>query len=411
MKIVGNKKNNNNKTIIIAIVAASALIALVVTLIVVLVPNNKKPDGNKGTTTTTTTTTTTKKDPTMVGISIDKLPEKVVYYVDEELDLTGLSVKVEMSEPEASYFIDAKDAELSVMGFDSSRVDDEVIVYIDYKGFRTQFNVVVCKEVEQIEGTITEILIDTTPKSIYEVGEEFDKSGIIIKVLVAESSKVYYVDGTSDELVVSGFDSSVASEALTLTVSFRGFETTYDVVVKDMASEVVVVLGLHVAINPKLTYYVGEEFDPTGMRIQVITNEQYTSYFIDAPDDRLTITGFDSSAPVDEQVITVSFEDVSTTFTVKIKEMPSAKPVLESIEVLNLRNTYSVDRWNNGGADLGGAKLKLNYTDGSSKEIDLIGDYVSPLPWADAPGTLEITITYSETNVTKSVKVPITITE
>ena len=144
MKIVGNKKNNNNKTIIIAIVAAIALIALVVTLIVVLVPGkDSNKDQGKVTTTTTTTTTTTKKDPTMVGISIDKLPEKVVYYVDEELDLTGLSVKVEMSEPEASYFIDAKDAELSVMGFDSSRVDDEVTVYIDYKGFRTQFNVVV----------------------------------------------------------------------------------------------------------------------------------------------------------------------------------------------------------------------------------------------------------------------------
>ncbi|MCK5460321.1 DUF5011 domain-containing protein, partial [Candidatus Parcubacteria bacterium] len=65
----------------------------------------------------------------------------------------------------------------------------------------------------------------------------------------------------------------------------------------------------------KLIYTVGEELDITGLEITGIYNNETTQI------ETITaeyITGFDSSAPVDDQVLTITVEDKTTTYAVDI---------------------------------------------------------------------------------------------
>ena len=406
MKISGYKKsNNNNKKLIIAIVAAVAVVAIIVGLIVGL--SSKKPDDKKDVVTTKPTTTTTAKPAVVVGISIDKLPNKIAYVVGDEFDGTGLSVKVEMSDPAKSYFVDANDPDLQVVGFDTSIVRASHTVYLEYKGFRTSFEISVNSKDAVVEGTVTGIQVVSTPKTTYFLGEEFDQSAIVISVVVSEKADPYYVKGTDPEVIVTGFDSSVASELLTLTVTYREFTTTYDITVVDPATIETVILSLHIVKYPERNYVVGQPFYAGEMQVQVVTNNIYTYYFIDATDPELEISGFDSSEVAENQVITVTYRGVSTTFTVNIKPVPTPAPTLVSFEVVGLTDTYTMGVWNENGVSLYGAKLKLIYSDDSTEEVKLLGKYVSSLPVVTEPGTITITITYSGIVV----EVPITITE
>ena len=74
--------------------------------------------------------------------------------------------------------------------------------------------------------TVTSISIATPGKAAYTVGEALDVSGMTIKV--------DYSDGTSGTIpvtaaMVSGFDSSAPATSQTLTITYEGKTTTYDV--------------------------------------------------------------------------------------------------------------------------------------------------------------------------------------
>lgn len=181
---------------------------------------------------------------------------------------------------------------------------------------------------------------------------------------------------------------------------------------KEEAQNEIIALVMNI-LPQKTTYYVGEEFDPTGAKIQVITADSSGIYFVDA--EKVSFSGFDSSAPVEEQVITVTYQGFTTTFTVTIKEFSSGKPTLVSIEVCDLIDSYTVEKWNKNGANLYGAYLKLTYSDGSTKgsyeETPLLWDYVEPLSKVDKAGTTTMTINYIEGGIVVSTTVSITITE
>ena len=80
--------------------------------------------------------------------------------------------------------------------------------------------------------TVTGISIATPGKTAYTVGEALDVSGMTIKV--------DYSDGTSATIpvtaaMVSGFDSSAPATSQTLTITYEGKTTTYDVSISDTA--------------------------------------------------------------------------------------------------------------------------------------------------------------------------------
>ena len=399
MKIAKQRNNNNNKNIIAIAVAAIAVV-LAIVLIVVLVPSkDKKGD-------TPSTTTTTKAEAKVTGIVLESAPSKTSYYVGEEFDPSGIKIKVVTTKTSTNYYIDASDPELTFDGFDSSISNAGVTVYARYRTYAITFDVIVEEPPVVVEGTVVALEVNSSYKSVFDLGEELDPKGLGVTIHVEENDTPYYVDASYPGIVVSGFDSSVVNGELTITVSYGDVSDTFVVSVVDKANTETIILSLNIVTKPQITYYVGEEFDFSNIKVQVVTNQLWSNYFIYSDNEELSFSGFDSSAPEEDQVITVTYKGVSTTFTVDIIEKVE-KPTVVSFEVLNLRNSYTMERWNKNGLSISGAKLLLTYSDGTTEEIPVKWDYISPLPNEVEPGTITITITYSGIVV----EVPITITE
>lgn len=78
-----------------------------------------------------------------------------------------------------------------------------------------------------------------------------------------------------------------------------------------------ILTDLHVVSLPtKTTYQVGEPFDPAGMVVEGTFANGKTQQ-IPVPD--LVFRGFDSSVPVVQQVVTVSYSGMTDQFTVTIE--------------------------------------------------------------------------------------------
>lgn len=173
------------------------------------------------------------------------------------------------------------------------------------------------------------------------------------------------------------------------------------------------VKSLFISVYPsKVVYYIGEEFDPSGILVQADSEDGNTTYISDP--SQLTFEGFDSSAPCEEQTIKVSYRGVSTTISVVIKEWPTADPVLVGIEVKNLQTVFQIDEWNKykfGASDYRrDASIDCTYSDGHVENVPLKNKYIDGVEWVDEPCDLEITIYYSDGGVEVHQTIIITIT-
>lgn len=171
------------------------------------------------------------------------------------------------------------------------------------------------------------------------------------------------------------------------------------------------IVGISMAAFPNREYFVGYDLDPVGTKIQVLTYDMKYTRFVDHT--KLSFSGFDSSAPVDEQVITVSYMGFSTTFTVKIKEIPSAEPKLQSIRLSdNFVSTYDLNWWKEYGPVFDNVDLICTYTDGSEKRVPMSANYCLSINTdISGPTTVEIPVEYSDAGVLVSTTVIVTITD
>ena len=157
----------------------------------------------------------------------------------------------------------------------------------------------------------------------------------------------------------------------------------------------------------KRTYYCGNSFDTTGLVVYSVTNGgTFTKLDLDA----CTITGFDSSVPVKEQTITVTYKEFTATFLVEIKEEEAPIPMLVSIEMGVLPKTeYKVGE----GLKTTGGTFIATYSDGTTKTIELSNKYVSGFSAAKKQGVGEydLRVIYNENGVQVETTYKITITE
>ena len=175
------------------------------------------------------------------------------------------------------------------------------------------------------------------------------------------------------------------------------------------------ITGIMVSSKPsKLVYTAGEEFDYSGLVLQVLANSNDASYFVYDTDSGIKCTGFDTNT-VGDQVITVTYKEFTTTFTVKVKEVPPppADKTLVSLRLTdNFITTYSLNEWNSYGPNFYGVRLICTFSDGSEKEVSGVIDYCDPIDYAlKSAGTYNLVIRYGYGGKYLSLTVPVTITE
>jgi len=123
------------------------------------------------------------------SISINTEPDKVVYQVGEQLDLTGLSIKVKYENGEE---------DIIKSGFETTPEDGEELNIKGQKEVTVKLGEKTATFNVDVQGkkdapTLTEIKIAKAPdKTKYKVGENFDKTGMVVKAI--------YSDGNSKEV-------------------------------------------------------------------------------------------------------------------------------------------------------------------------------------------------------------------
>ncbi len=155
----------------------------------------------------------------------------------------------------------------------------------------------------------------------------------------------------------------------------------------------------------KTTYYVGERASFSDLKLKM-TMTNGVEITLDGSECK--ITGFDSSAPAENQVITVEYRGLQTSFMVSISEMPvtiTGNYVGLSFKSLP-KTEYKVGEW----PDTTGGVLMVHYDDGTTREMALNNDIIYGFNTYQA-GTYTVTVKYVENNRYAETTYTITVTE
>lgn len=181
------------------------------------------------------------------------------------------------------------------------------------------------------ETQITGIMVKPPMKLNYEIGEVFNPTGMTVTV--------HYNDGNTVEMpytscVISGFDSNSPGEK-TVTVSYNGFEDHFNITVNSETAEKRLT---HIKISElpvKLNYYVGEKFDPSGIKLEKV----YDDGTVEALDvERCSIAGFDSTRPGSCQ-ITIRYKEYSAGFEVTVNKKEDSDGSTDTSTVVSTENS------------------------------------------------------------------------
>ncbi|MDY3282329.1 LamG-like jellyroll fold domain-containing protein [Dysosmobacter sp.] len=229
--------------------------------------------------------------------------------------------------------------------------------------------------------TVTAITLSTSPRTEYAVGEALDVSGGKLTVTYDDGSEKV-MDLTAD--MVSGFDSSRGG-TVTLTVSFGGQTTTFDVTVSK------VLTAIQVTTLPRLTYGIGETLDVTSGRLTLTYDDGTTGEAALTAD---MVSGFDSSS-AGSRLLTITYGNRTTTLGIVVGKELSGIAVSGSV-----RTGYTYGE----ALDVSGGKLVLTYDDGSDEEIALTAGMVYGFDPVRL-GTQTLTVVYGNQTTTFDVTV------
>ena len=159
------------------------------------------------------------------GIRITSEPDKTEYETGEELDLTGLEVKVVYKDAAGDEVV-AEDAlsmdDLNVTGYDANVTGTQTIT-VTYEEQTATFDVIVSGS-EAV--TLTHIEVTAPTKTIYNVGEELDTEGMTVTAVYSNDDEV----DVTDSAQVSALDSASTGKK-EITVSYEGETAIIDVAV------------------------------------------------------------------------------------------------------------------------------------------------------------------------------------
>lgn len=226
----------------------------------------------------------------LVSLALNTLPNKLEYVSGQTFDESGMQVIATYDNGDVEV---AEDYTLS--GFDSTPGIKTIVISLD--GQSVSFPAKVIARV------ITEFKLVSTPSKLdYIEYEAFDPTG-----LKAEAT---YNDGETEVVTdydLAGFSSKPGTH--TITVAFEGFVKSFEINVVPRVLEDIKVIAPH-----KVTYYIGEAFDATGMEVIACYNNGQEI----AVDD-YKVSGFESAAP-GAKTVTVTYGGMERSFAIVVQE-------------------------------------------------------------------------------------------
>ena len=299
------------------------------------------------------------------AITLSSLPKKTSYYVgDPALVTDGMKVTAAYNNGTTADVT----SNVTCSGFSSQSAGTKTITVSlnGYTGITASFSVTV----EALK--VTSIYLSSAPaKKDYFVGDELDTTGLSVKAVYNNGSEK---DVTAN-VQIGSYDKTKAGKQ-TITVTYEGCTASFDVNYTDLSVSRITVS----TDNAKTSYFTGDVFDSTGIRVTAEYNNGTTKDVSDA----VSYSGFSSASAGSCKVI-VSYGSAYAQFTITVND-PA---------VVELRLNHSGAKKN---YYVGDEFSKENITAIAAYENGIVADVTNEVSYSgfdgSKAGTCEITASF-----------------
>ena len=152
--------------------------------------------------------------------------------------------------------------------------------------------------------------------------------------------------------------------------------------------------GIFIETLPiKVEYYIGEDFNSTGLHITKKRRLENFNREVSLSD--VKISGFDSQTPCERQEVVVTYKGESASFFVKINDLPEVQKAVIKIQLVP-EEGYEIktDYYLFEPLDISHMRLLVTYSDQSTEIIPVQKEYVSGYDNREHAENLEVRITY-----------------
>ena len=316
-------------------------------------------------------------DESLKSIEITTPPNKTSYYVGDDFNPEGMVVKANYnSNTNPSVILNSSDYTIS-NGTNLS--ESQSSVTISYEGKTVNQAISVQKN------NVTDLNIKTMPtKTEYKEGQNFDPTGMVIEAT--------YENG--DKKDVTGFNIQNGNNLKTTTteviITYGGKQASITVNVTPNP-----LISIRIEREPnKKDYVVGQNFDTNGMIVKGIFQDETEQEILDYTlENNTNLTKEQTSV-----IIKYEGKETSQPITVSEKAIVNIEIVQEPKKMQYKQNKEELD--------LSGAKIKVNYNDGTNEEIILPSELVETSGFSNEElGEKTITIKYQNKTVSFNVQI------
>ena len=234
----------------------------------------------------------------------------------------------------------------------------------------------------------------TTPpsKTSYYVGENFDKTGMVVKAKYSDETLKEITDYT----IKNG--TNLVENQSSITIEYQGKTITQEIEVKAKEPEKAIT-SINVKAKPTKTEYIQnkEELDLTGGIIEAIYNDgSKTNVPMNSSD--VIVSGFNNKV-LGKNTITVEYEKKTAQFDIEIKAEEQKPSVEKTITAISIKTKPAKTEYiqNKEQLDLTGGSIEVTYSDGSKTEISMNSSDVIVSGFNNKVlGKNKITVTYKE---------------
>jgi len=304
------------------------------------------------------------------SISVDTTSAQTEFVINKSFSSDGLVIYGHYSDNT----VEKEPVSLaSFKGFDSAALIGSQTITVSYKGFTAVYAVSI------VNSELKSVAVTSKPKLIYNLGEKFDSTGMVVTG--------YYSDGSEADVTakcsVVNFESTVSGHKLVSIVYTENLvkqvSAVLDVYVSDKALK-----GISLTVN-KTAYAQNEAITSDDLYVYGIYN--------DAGTDTALITtyevlGFDTSALTSSLTVTIKVNDFTATYTISVQESLMTGIQVESLPTKTI--------YGNGETlNLTGLVIRGVYADGVKHDTGLTGYTVSALDTTTGEESVkELTVTY-----------------
>ena len=236
-------------------------------------------------------------------IKIKTPPTKIEYKEGENFDATGMAIEVTYKDGTSKEVTD-----YTIENGNNLKANQKQVT-ITYGEIKIEQNITVT------ENSLIEISVTKAPnKTKYVVGQNFDKTGMIVVGKYQDETTQEIVDYTIEDGI------NLAQGQTSVTIKYDEKTTSQEITVEEKS-----ITQITISKMPSKTQYIQnkEELELAGGIIKVEYNDG-TNEKIELTDEQVKVSGFDNSK-IGKNMVTVTYQQKNTSFEVEIIEEETAK--------------------------------------------------------------------------------------